>query len=228
MSKRKLDKRNVLIIPDTHFPFEREGILEHCLEVQQKWNCGSVIHSGDEVDLCAVSQFEHDPDGMSIGSEYAAALASMKQWYKAFPEVNVCIGNHSSRIFRLARTAGLSTKFIKSYEEIWEAPKGWKWAEKWEYLDVLYTHGPGLSGQNAALTLAMQYRQNVVIGHLHSVAGVSYSASSKDLVWGMCVGGALDDNCYAAAYAKDQIKKSIVGCGVVLNGQLPLFLPMNL
>lgn len=44
----------------------------------------------------------------------------------------------------------------------------------------------------------------------------------------MNVGGAIDDSTYAAAYAKDQIKKSIVGTGVVLDGILPIYLPMKL
>ena len=44
----------------------------------------------------------------------------------------------------------------------------------------------------------------------------------------MQVGGALCDKSYAAHYAKDQIKKSIVGCGVILDGKIPLYEPMNL
>jgi hypothetical protein len=44
----------------------------------------------------------------------------------------------------------------------------------------------------------------------------------------MQLGGALDDSSYAAYYAKDQLKKSIVGCGVVLGGRLPIYEPMKL
>lgn len=216
------------MIADTHEPFCKEGYLEHCKKIYKDFKCTSVKHIGDEVDLCATSQYEKDPDGKSAGDEYIEALKSMKRWYKAFPVVEACIGNHSSRMFRLARTAGISKKFIKSYEQIWEAPKGWRWSEHWETDNVLYSHGTGLSGRASALKLAMQYRQNCVIGHVHSEAGVNYSASKKDLVWGLNVGGALDDSSYAAAYAKDQIKKSIVGCGVVKHGWLPFFIPMNL
>lgn len=222
----KMNPNNVLIIPDTHFPFEKKGILEHCLRMQRKYDCGTVVHIGDEVDLCGVSQWEKDPDGFSPGTEATLAQQKMKTWYKAFPEVSVCIGNHTSRPFRLARANGLPKKFIKSYEEAWEAPPGWKWAEHWEYNGVLYTHGTGSSGETGALKIATRHRQNTVIGHIHSSAGIQYSASKIDLVWAMQVGGALDDKSYAAYYAKDQLKKSIVGCGIVIDGKLPIFEPL--
>lgn len=219
---------NVLVIPDTHFPFEKEGILEHCLNMRDKYKCGTIVHIGDEVDLCGVSQWEKDPDGFSPGTEAHLAQEKMKIWYKAFPEVYVCIGNHTARPFRQAKTNGIPKKFIKSYEEAWEAPKGWRWSDSWEINNVHYTHGTGFSGPNAAIRIATRHRQNTVIGHIHSEAGIQYSASKIDLVWGMQVGGSLDDKAYAAFYAKDQLKKSIVGCGIVLGGKLPIYEPMSL
>lgn len=221
-------KSNVLVIADTHFPFEKEGYLEHCLAMYNKYNCNQVVHIGDEVDLCGVSQWEKDPDGFSPGTEASLAQEKMKIWYKAFPNVKVCIGNHTARPFRMAKSNGIPKKFIKSYEEAWEAPRGWQWADSWEIDGVHYTHGTGFSGANAAVTIATRHRQNTVIGHIHSQAGIQYSASKIDLVWGMQVGGALDDTSYAAYYAKDQLKKSIIGCGIVLQGKLPIFEPMCL
>ena len=218
----------VLVISDTHEPFCRKGYLEFCQKVAKEYKTNQVVHIGDEVDLCALSQWEKDPDGLSAGSEFELALTAMKKWYKAFPEVKVCIGNHSERMFRLARTIGIPKRFLKTYEDIWEAPKGWKWNTSWEIDGALYLHGTGMTGPNAAITKAQMLRQNVCIGHIHTEAGVKFSASSKDLVWGMQVGGAIDDKAYAFAYAKEHLKKSIVGCAVVINGKLPIYIPMNL
>jgi predicted phosphodiesterase len=222
------DPNNVLVIADTHIPFCRPGYLEFCRLIQEQYNCGTVIHIGDEVDNCALSAWEKDPDGLSANSEYRKALKEMAKWYKVFPEVKVCIGNHSERMFRMARTAGLPKRFLRGYEDIWEAPEGWKWANHWEVGNVMYTHGTGSSGSNAAIARATFARQNTVIGHIHTEAGVRYSASSKDLVWGMMLGGAIDDKAYAFAYARDHIKKSIVGVGVVLNNSIPLYIPMTI
>lgn len=219
---------NILVIADMHEPFCKKGYLEHCIAIKDKYQCGRIILIGDEVDLCGVSQWEKDPDGFSAGTEAELAQAKMKVWYTAFPEAFVCIGNHTARPFRQAKANGVPKKFIKSYEEAWEAPKTWKWADSWEFNNVHFTHGTGHSGPNAAIKIATRHRQNTVIGHIHSEAGIQYSASKIDLVWGMQVGGALDDKSYAAHYAKDQLKKSIVGCGVVVDGVLPIYEPMLL
>lgn len=229
IKSRWYDINNILVISDTHEPFCKEGYLEHCIEMRDKYHAGRIINIGDEVDLCGVSQWEKDPDGFSAGTEADLAQQKMELWYKAFPVVSVCIGNHTARPFRQAKSNGIPKKFIKSYEEAWNAPEGWKWAEHWEYNGVLFTHGTGFSGPNAAIRIATRHRQNTVIGHIHSEAGIQYSASKIDLVWGMQLGGALDDKSYAAHYAKDQLKKSIIGCGIILdNGRLPIYEPMKL
>lgn len=225
---RSINNTNVLVIADLHEPFCRKGYLEHCKQMQKKYDCGTIVLIGDEVDLCGVSQWEKDPDGFSPGTEASLAQEKMKIWYDTFPNAYVCIGNHTARPFRMAKANGIPKKFIKSYEEAWEAPKGWKWADSWDLFGVHYTHGTGYSGAGAAIRIATRHRVNTVIGHIHSEAGIQYSASKIDLVWGMQVGGALDDTSYAAFYAKDQLKKSIVGCGIVLGGKLPIYEPMFL
>jgi len=227
-SSKKTPYKNVLAIADAHEPFCKQGYLEHCMAIAKKYNCNEFVNIGDEVDLCGVSQWEKDPDGFSAGTEADLAQKKMQLWYEAFPNMKVCIGNHTARPFRMAKSNGVPKKFIKSYKDAWEAPEGWNWADHWEIDGVLYTHGTGFSGPNAAIRIATRHRQNTVIGHIHSEAGIQYSASKIDLVWGMQLGGALDDKSYAAYYAKDQLKKSIVGCGVILEGKLPIYEPMLL
>lgn len=214
---------NVLVIGDTHMPFDRPGYLEFTRNMQEAFDCGVVVHIGDETDNCALSQYERDPDGLSAMSEFEIALERLKDWYEVFPEVKVCIGNHTARPFRMARTIGIPSKFIRSYEEIWEAPKGWQWEDSYEIHGVHYTHGNGSSGQAAALKRAMQLRQSVVMGHLHKDAGIQYNVSARDAIYGMQVGCGISDHEYAFYYAKDDPRKSIISCGVVLNrGKLPI------
>ncbi len=229
INRNKLDKNNVLVIGDTHFPFEKDGYLDFCLELQDKYKCGTVVHIGDEVDNCAVSQYLKDPDGMSAGTEYELALEQMKVWYKAFPNVNVCIGNHTARPFRLAHDVGLSKKFLKTYEQMWEAPKGWSWKDSFDINGVHYSHGTGLSGPNGALKKAVQLRKSCVIGHIHTEATIQYNVSAIDAIWGMMVGCGIDDRRYAFHYAKDNVKKSIISAGVVLDkGRTPIVELMKL
>ncbi|NDB62078.1 hypothetical protein EB001_27115, partial [bacterium] len=126
-------------------------------------------------------------------------------------------------------TSGLPSRFIKSYEDAWEAPKGWKWALEWEIDGVLYTHGTGSSGQAGAINRARDCRQSTVIGHIHSFGGVLYSSSDKDMIFGMNVGCGIDINAYAMEYSKPFPKRPTLGCGVVLDsGRIAIFVPMPL
>jgi hypothetical protein len=55
-----------------------------------------------------------------------------------------------------------------------------------------------------------------------------YSASDRDMIFGMNVGCGVDVDAYAMAYGKVYSKKPTLGCGVVIDGKIALFLPMDL
>jgi predicted phosphodiesterase len=119
-----MSKKNVLVIGDTHEPFCHPQYKSFCYEVANKFQCSEVVHIGDEVDNHAISYHESKPDGHSAGREADLAQAAMYKWYKTFPNVKVCIGNHSALHKRKAQTSGLPDRFIKSYEQAWDAPRG--------------------------------------------------------------------------------------------------------
>lgn len=221
------DPNNVLIIPDTHLPFELDEALEFLREQQEKWNCGTVVHIGDFMDNHATSFFDKDPDGLTAGDEFTAVLQKAKDWYTVFPNVKVCIGNHDARPFRQAFKAGLPKTWLKSYEEMLECPEGWTWAFSHEINGVIYTHGTGMSGDLAALNIARENRQSTVIGHLHSLSNIRYLANNKDTIFGMTVGCLLKNDEYVFSYGKEMPRKPVLNCGVVLNGELPILIPYN-
>jgi predicted phosphodiesterase len=222
------DKNNVLVIGDTHEPFCKEGYLEFCQRVQKEYNCGTVVHIGDLVDNHAVSYHESDVDGRSAGDEYKLALEKCELWYKAFPEVLICIGNHDRLPFRKAFTAGLPKNWLKSYQEMFNSPKGWKWDFIHKVNGVIYQHGTGMSGEMASINAARENRTSTVLGHMHTVCNTRFLASYKDLIFGMNVGCGIDHNKYAFAYGKENTRKPVLSCGVVLQGKLPINIPMNL
>lgn len=223
----KGDPNNVLVIGDTHIPFEREGYLEHCRRVQEQYNCGTVVHIGDVIDNNYSSYHETNPDGKSAGDELAVAIKRLKLWYYTFPNVKVCLGNHDQIIQRKAFTSGLSKRWIKGLAEVLEVPK-WDFDLEHQLNDVIYTHGTGTTGDRAALTRAMNRRKSIVSGHLHTTASITWNVSDVDRIFAMNVGCGIDDAQYSFDYAKTFAKKSIISCGVVLNGQLPIIVPMNL
>ena len=224
----KGDPNNVLIIGDTHEPFCKEGYLEFCREQQEKYNCGTVVHIGDLVDNHAVSYHEHDPTGKSIGDEYQLALEKCKKWYEVFPNVKICIGNHDAIPFRKAFTSGLPSHWLKSYQQLFESPSTWEWDFTHTVAGVIYQHGTGLSGEMASINCARENRQSTVIGHLHTVMNTRFLASYKDLIFGVSVGCGIDHKAYAFAYGKENTRKPVIACAVVLNGKLPINIPMDI
>lgn len=220
-----LNKDNILFIGDLHAPFVLDGYLDFNLDLQKKYDCGTVIFAGDLIDSHSWSFHEHNVDGMSVRDEVKAAINQMKDWYKAFPEATALFGNHDLLISRKASAYGLSQIFLKYFGDIIEAPKTWNFVHELYRDKVLYIHG----SQGNAIDRATTIRHSVAQGHLHSQAFVQWSVSQIDSIFGLQVGCGLDRKAYAFEYAKDMPKKPIISSGVILEkGRLPIIQLMDL
>ncbi len=225
-----MHKDSVLVIADLHLPFEKKGYLDFCKQIQQRVKCGTVVMIGDLVDNHSLSlKFDQDPDGYSPKHEIEQAKLSLRDWYKAFPKVFLCLGNHDKRVDLKAKHVGLPECVFRPFRDIWELPKGWKDAFSHEIDNVLYIHGTGYSGDNAHLKAAYNNRQSTVIGHTHAHGTIGYLANEKDCIFGMNVGSGIDRHTYAFEYGRDFKKKPIISCGVVTdNGRFAQVFPMKL
>lgn len=203
------------MIGDTHEPFCLKGYLDFCLDIQKRVKCGIIVHIGDLVDNHAISYHEHDPDGLSPEDEMKLADKKLSMWFKAFPKLKLCLGNHDRMADRKSKTFGLPSRCFKSFKEIWNLPKGWEVNFRHEIDGVMYEHGTGLSGDNAHMLAARNNRQSTVIGHIHHLCQAGYTASEKDCIFGMAVGSGINRKEYAFGYGRDFPRKPIISCGVV-------------
>jgi predicted phosphodiesterase len=209
-----MDKK-VLVISDTHIPFQHPKYLDFCIRIHKQLKCTDVVHIGDLVDNHAISYHEHDPDGWSPEDEMREADKHLQKWFKAFPDVRLCIGNHDRLVDRKSKTVGLPSRAFRAFRDIWNLPKGWKDDFSHTIDNVKYLHGTGYSGDLAHLKAAVDNRSCVVLGHLHSVCGIDYSANENDCIWGMSVGCGIDRRAYAFSYGREFKKKPIIAAGVV-------------
>lgn len=220
---------NVLIISDMHAPFIHRRYLDFCIKTASDYKCKTIVHIGDLVDNHAISYHEHDPNGWSPLHEMERTDVILREWFKAFPKVKLCRGNHDCLVDRKGKTVGLPERCFKTYREIWKLPKGWEDAFEFEIDGVLYKHGTGYSGKYGHVQAAIDAHQSTVIGHLHSTAGVEWIANSRHIIFGMCVGCGLNRKAYAFAYGKAFRRKPILGAGIVTdNGKNALFVPMQM
>ena len=206
--------KNVLVIGYTHIPFEKKGYLEFCKRIYKECNCTEVVHIGDLVDNHAISYHEVCPDGYSPKHEMEKADVILKKWFKAFPNVKLCRGNHDILVSRKGKTAGLPDRCFKPFREIWNLPDGWKDDFQFIIRDVCYTH-TCLGGKNGALKTAIANRMSTVAGHWHTNASVQYSANERDIIFGVAVGCGIDRHKYAFDYGRQFKEKQIVSCTVI-------------
>lgn len=220
---------NRLVVPDLHAPFVRGGFLEHCVKAYYQYDCTKVTFLGDVLDNHFTSFWKTDPDGMSALDETEKAIDILQPWYNAFPEAEICEGNHDARIFRQAFDAGISKAWIKDYSEVLSTPD-WVWGDQFDHFDVRYVHGDGPGGAiNGAFQRMLYWDISVIQGHWHTSTYVRWKVSETSRRFAFQLGSGMDYKSYTAAYSKKAQKKPIVGCGVVLdNGRIPIHLPMYL
>lgn len=186
------------------------------------------MHIGDEVDYHAISFHGADPELMSPSDELKAAIHKLEPLYKLFPTVDVIESNHGSLVYRKQKFHGLPRSVFKSYRDVLEAPKGWKWG-----FDLTLTMSDGNKvyfhhGKSSAYAkLSKNMSMCVVQGHYHSRFEVIYWANPNGLFWDMRVGCLINDKSLAFNYNKTTLDRPILGCGVIVDGQ-PQLLPMIL
>ena len=216
----------ILGIPDPHEPYCKEGYLDFCEDMYRAWDCDGVVFLGDIIDSHAISFHAKHPEADGALAEYIRTKEQVKKWHKAFPNAKVCIGNHDERIVRLAESVNIPKRFLRDYNEIWETPT-WEWDFSHTIDDVYYFHGTGYGGMHPAFNAARQMSMSVVMGHCHSAGGIKWLVNPNKRWFGMDVGCGIDDKAVAFAYGRHMKKRSVISCGVVIDG-VPYFEVMPL
>jgi len=208
------------VIGDTHLPFERADYLDFCVSTFKKHKVNRVVHIGDLIDHHALSFHDSEPLLRGAHGEWIDARRRLEPWYKAFPKLTLCHGNHDLIPQRQLTKLGMPAEtWMRPLKEVYQMPKGWDIVDEVTIDGVLYHHGYTANGVNGFRNDAVRRMCRTVSGHCHSNAGVSATASQHRLVWGMAVGCGVDASSLAFAYGKHFLNKPIIACGLVLEGQ---------
>lgn len=222
----KIAKR-LLVISDMHHPYGHPDTVPFLKALKKKYKFDTVVCIGDEADFHDASFHDSDPDLDSAGIELDKAIKALKPIYKLFPKVTVVESNHGSMVLRKALVGKIPRKAIKSYNEILDAPKGWRWV-----FDVIVKTPLGpvylCHGKSAAPgKLASQYGMSTVQGHYHEKAQINYISTPEKLMFDAHTGCLADDKSLALGYNKVNAKRPIVSVLIVING-IPQIVPMVL
>lgn len=220
--------KRILVIPDLHIPYHHKQSLEFLDAVNELYKPDKVVCLGDEVDWHTISFHDNDPDlPFSPSKELETSIDYLKDFYLVFPRVDVIESNHGSLYYRKGKHHGLPRKLFRSYREVMEAPKNWKW-----YFDlvlntpldkVYFHHGH----KKNVLANSKDRAMNYVQGHHHSTMDIQYWGNSDRIFWGMTAGCLIDDKEYAFNYNKSSIPRPMLGCAMINDG-VPELIPMIL
>jgi len=218
----------ILVIGDTHFPFEHPNYLEFLKQTAKEYKVTDIVHIGDMCDNSAISRHQTETCAMDATTEYQKALECVQRYAKVFPKLKYVLGNHSLIPLRQCATMGIPKEFIKGTSELWNFPQEWEVAERYIIDNVLYEHGIGYGGKNGALDKANNSMMSCVIGHSHAFGGCQYKSNSEKLIFGLNAGAGVDISAYAFNYGKFSKNRETLGCGIVLNQSKAIFVPMGL
>lgn len=220
-------KVNRLVVGDVHLPYTHRNYLQHCIDVYNKYNCSEVSFTGDIIDSHFSSFHPTSTESHGAKFELDAAIEQVKDWYEAFPNATITLGNHDLIIARKAEDAGIDKRWVRNLNEVLGCPD-WKFEEQFVHDDVLYTHGTGCSGKGI-MKRVQNWGSSMVQGHIHTQSFVDFTASLNDLKFGLQCPCGIDYKSFAYGYAKFHTAKPILGCAVILDsGRLPIIEPMPL
>lgn len=222
-----MKNQTVLVLSDMHHPYAHPDVVPFLTAIKKVYKPTEVICIGDEADFHDSSFHDSDPDLDSAGIELEKAIKGLKPLYALFPKCTVVESNHGSMVMRKALVGKIPRKAIKSYNDILDAPKGWKWVfdiiVKTPLGPVYFCHGKS----GSAGRLASQYGMSCVQGHFHEKAQITYISTPEKLMFDAHTGCLANDESLALGYNKINPKRPIVSIIVIVNG-IPHLIPMVL
>jgi hypothetical protein len=222
------NNERILIISDMHIPYHHPNLLNFLQMLKDRYNPTRVICIGDELDKHAMSFHDSDPDLLSAGDELRLSLPIIAAIYKMFPVMDIIDSNHGSMVHRKAKHHGIPRAYIKTYNDVLEVGPGWKWHNDLTVIlpngdSVYFHHGKSADG----LKLSQAMGMSCVQGHYHEKFGINYWANSLGRYWSMQVGCLIDDDNYAFAYNNVNLKRPMIGTGLIIDS-IPVLEAMDL
>ncbi len=216
----------ILTISDLHVPYHHHEALAFLAYLKAKYKPTRIICLGDMEDKHALSYHESDPDLASAGDELAKALPVIAELHKLFPNMDILDSNHGSLVYRKAKTHGIPKHYIKSYNDVLGVGDGWKWHNDLVIKlpdggSCYFHHGKSTRG----LILTQQMGMSSVQGHYHNSFSVEYHGTPIALNWAMQTGCLIDYKSYAFSYANVNIKRAVIGTGLIIDSQ-PVLVPL--
>jgi hypothetical protein len=211
--------KKILCVSDLHIPYHHKDTIPFLKSILKKYKPDKVVLLGDELDYHSLSFHDSDPDLDSAGAELEKSLNYMQGIFSIIPKADILESNHGSMVYRKALHNGMPRHLLKSYKEVLDAPKDWKWhpsltLKMGNGQKVTFAHGR----KKNVLAEAQIHGHSFVQGHHHSQADVRFYSVNGKIHFGMTVGCSIDNKSYAFAYNKNFTAEPVISHGLIENG----------
>ena len=218
--------KDVLIISDTHFPHHHIDTIPFIRKIKKELNPAIVTHIGDEVDHHYLSFHNTIAECRGGEDELKESIIGLHKLYTLWDKMYLLDSNHGSLIFRRAKANGMSLTYIKSLADIYGV-QGWTWHHdiilETKRGPIYLCHGKS-SGYGR---LCKELGMSAVQGHFHGKSEITWHRTVVSERFNMFVGAFADDNHIAMEYGKNNLPRTILGCGYIDKDGNPHLLRMN-
>ena len=221
----------VLVIGDTHCPAMHPRYPDWLEEIYSQWQCERAVHIGDLVDNAALNFHKKHCSLKDPIREKEKAFKQVQELVRRFPRADWLEGNHDCMVARWFDEVGLPQEWMRKPTQVWKTGK-WKHHPRYTTLKLdgcYYRHGDmGKGGTRlAAVTNAVSEGVSVIQGHHHTQGGCEYMGNSRGRIFGMQTGTGVNPKSLHFEYGrKFGPGRTILGCGVVVDGEVAYFEPM--
>lgn len=168
--------KNVLIIPDCHFPYEDKKAWKLLLKTAKEFKPDIIAVLGDFADFYCVSSHDKSPEREDqLITEVKAVNVALDQLDAIGAAEKIFVaGNHEDRLDRYLKTKAPELYSLVKAKQLFNLDqRGWKYIPYKSHgrIGKLYlTHDTGTAGAVAHSKALSDFQDNIVIGHTHRMA----------------------------------------------------------
>lgn len=213
--------KTVLIVPDTHFPFECKKSLAKVHAFAKDNQPDLIIQVGDLTDMFAYSKYAKSLSVMTPKDESTRARICAEKMWKRFradcPKARLVqlVGNHDERpvikiLEKTPENEHIAIDWFKRFMSFEGVETILDAKQEFFYDGVCYMHGLRKFGEHATYN-----QMNTVTGHLHRGA-VQWEQNANGSYFELNVGFLGDKKLEAFKYrSQNRISKMTLGFGVI-------------
>lgn len=218
----------ILLLSDMHFPYNHQDAIPFIQKIMDEMNKPDlIVILGDEIDSHALSFYPYHPALANATLELKLARECIAKLSEMFGDIPVIAveSNHTSRVYRKAKSAGIPREMILPYNQLLGVD--WEWAKDWVIplpngTNLLCSHTKGMNTRMAGQVAG----SNIACGHFHKRGGIEWwTTMMGQEFFAMSCPCLIDFDSAAYSYDENSVNRPNLGA-MIIQDSLPFHINM--